>query len=174
MRTTMRAKANRSPAPATKQALQPLRVLAVIEGTEQTNRILIYLASLSGTVSALEVVVLNVQERRTDARLRGYETFKQSEIDERLRKEVCAPIVSSAARWLAKANINAETAIEIGDPLTAILATTDAQRCSVIVLGAPNVTRFAQWLAKAAGIVVSTSIAAKLLAMSPVPVTVVR
>src|SRR5688572_9949693 len=171
---TPKAQSNRTPAPAARRVLQPLRSLAVIEGTEQTNRILSYLATLSGSGHALEVVILNVQERRTDARLRGYETFKQSEVDERLRNEIGAPIVSSAARWLNKANISAETAVEIGDPVTAILRTASAQRCSVIVLGAPNVTRFAQWLAKAAGVVVSTSVAAKLLAVSPVPVTVVR
>lgn len=174
MRTTLKAKPNRSPAPAAKSALQPLRVLAVIDGTAQTNRILNYLADLSGSGRTLEVVVLNVQERRTDARLRGYETFKQSEIDDRLRSEVSAPIVSSAARWLDKANIDAETAIEIGDPLEAILATAIAQRCGLIAVGAPNLSRFSHWLAKAAGIVVSSSVAARLLAVSPIPVAVVR
>ena len=171
---TLKAKANRTPRPAPKQAAQPLRVLAVIEGTEQTNRILNYLASLAGSGRALEVVVLNVQERRTDARLRGYETFKQTEIDERLRNDVAAPIVSSAARWLHKANIDAEIAIEIGDPLDAVLATADARRCALIVIGAPGLSRLSQWVAKAAGVVISNSVAAKLLAASPIPVAVVR
>ncbi len=174
MRTTLKAKANRSVAPAAKQALQPLRVLAVIEGTEQTNRILNYLANLSGSGGTLEVVVLNVQERRTDARLRGYGTFKQSEIDDRLRNEVSAPIVSSAARWLDKANIDAETAIEIGNPLNAILAAAAAQRCGLIVVGAPNLSRVSRWLAKAGGLSVSRSVAAQLLAVSPIPVVLVR
>lgn len=174
MRTTLKARPNRTPAPAAKPAPQPLRVLAVIEGTEQTNRILNHLAGLSGSGRMLEVVVLNVQERRTDARLRGYETFKQSEVDDRLRNDVAAPIVSSAARWLDKANIDAETAIEIGDALDAILATAAAQRCGLIVVGAPNLGRFSRWLAKAAGIVISRSVAAQLLAVSPIPVALVR
>ena len=173
MRTTLKAKANRSPAAAAKQGLQPLRVLAVIDGTEQTNRILNYLAGLSGSGRPLEVVVLNVQERRTDARLRGYETFKQSEIDERLRNEVSGPIVSSAARWLDKANIEAETAIEIGEPLDTIIATATARRCTLIVVGAPRLGRISQWLAKALGLVISRSATAQLLAASPIPVAVV-
>jgi nucleotide-binding universal stress UspA family protein len=174
MRTTMKARSNRTPAAAAKPALQPLRVLAVIEGTEQTNRILNHLASLSGSGRTLEVVVLNVQERRTDARLRGYETFKQSEVEDRLRNEVAAPIVSSAARWLGKANIDAEIAVEIGDPLDAILATAAGQRCGLIVVGAPYLGRFSRWLAKAGGLLVSRSVAAQLLAVSPIPVAVVR
>jgi nucleotide-binding universal stress UspA family protein len=174
MRTTLKAKPNRSPALAAKPALQPLRVLAVIDGTQQTNRILNYLADLSASGPALEVVLLNVQERRTDARLRGYETFKQLEIDDRLRSEVSAPIVSSAARWLDKANIDVETAIEIGDPLEVILATAAAQRCALIAVGAPNLSGFSRWLVKAAGILVSNSAAARLLAASPIPVAVVR
>ena len=174
MRTTLKAKANRNAAPAAKQALQPLRVLAVIEGTEQTNRILNYLASLSGSGPTLEVVVLNVQERRTDARLRGYQTFKQGEIDQRLRNEVSSPIVSSAARWLDKANIDAETVIEIGDALDTILETAAAQRCGLIVVGAPKLNRFSRWLAKAGGLLVSQSVAAQLLAVSPVPIALVR
>ena len=171
---SLKAKANRTSAPAAKPVLQPLRVLTVIEGIEQTNRILGYLASLSGSGRTLEVVVLNVQERRTDARLRGYDTFKRSEIDDRLRNDVAAPIVSSAARWLDKANIDAETVIEIGDPLDAILATANARRCALIVVGAPRLSRLSGWLAKAAGIVVSKSVAANLLARSPIPVAVVR
>lgn len=174
MRTTLKARSNRTPTPAAKPALRPLRVLAVIEGTEQTNRILNYLGSLSGSGRTLEVVVLNVQKRRTDARLRGYETFKQSEIEDRLRNEVSAPIVSSAARWLDKANIDAKTAIEIGDPLDAILATAAAQRCDLIVVGVANLSRFSRWLAKAGGLLVSRSVAAQLLAVSTIPVVVVR
>lgn len=174
MRTSLKARSTRSTAPAAKPALQPLRVLAVIEGTEQTNRVLNYLADLSGSGPVLEVVVLNVQERRTDARLRGYETFKQSEIEDRLRNEVAAPIVSSAARWLDKANIDAKTAIEIGDASDAILATAAAERCSLIVVGAPRLSRFSRWLAEAGGLLVSRSVAAQLLAVSPIPVAVVR
>ena len=174
MRTTLKAKPNRSPTPAAKPALQPLRVLAVIEGTEQTNRILNYLAGLSGSGGTLEVVVLNVQERRTDARLRGYQTFKQAEIDERVRNEVSGPIVSSAARWLDKANIAAETAIANGDPVEVIIATAAAQQCGLIVVGAPTLSRLSRWLAKATGLLVSRSVAAQLLAVSPVPVAVVR
>jgi nucleotide-binding universal stress UspA family protein len=174
MRTTLKAKPNRGATPAANRAVQRLRVLAVIEGTEQTNRILNYLASLSGAGRTLEVVVLNVQERRTDARLRGYETFKQAEVDERLRNEVSGPIVSSAARWLDKANIEAETAIAIGNALDAILATAAAQRCGLIVVGAPNLSRFSRWLAKAGGLLVSRSVAAQLLGVSPIPVALVR
>ena len=171
---TLKTKSSRISTPAPRQALRPLRVLAVLDGTAQTNRILRYLVDLSAGAKAFEVVVLNVQERRTDARLRGYETFKQTDVDDRLRNDISAPIVSSAARWLGKANISVETAVEIGDPLEAILATASAKRCTMIVVGAASSGGLARWLATAAGLVISRSMAARLLASSPIPVAIVK
>ena len=71
------------------------KILAAVDGSERTGRILEYLIGLAESGIPIEVVVLNIQPEPEDWRLRGYGSFKQGEIHDRLVNELGKPIVSS-------------------------------------------------------------------------------
>ena len=101
-------------APRSKQVPAPLRLLAVVDGTERTNRVIDYIVALAQGRDAIEVIVLNVQTKREDARLRGYQSFKQDEVDDRLINDLGAPVVGGASRWLDQARIQHRSKVLIG------------------------------------------------------------
>ena len=118
-----------------KQVPAPLRLLAVVDGTEHTNRVLDYIVALAQGRDAIEVIVLNVQSKREDARLRGYQSFKQEEVDKRLINELGAPIVGSTGRWLDKARIQNRSKVLIGEAVRTILQCAAEEDCDFIVIG---------------------------------------
>jgi nucleotide-binding universal stress UspA family protein len=149
-----------------------MRFLAVVEGTVQTNRVVEYLTSLAALGLPIDVVVLNVQTKRQDQRLRGYQTFKQSEIDDRLINEVGMHIVSYVSRRLEKAGLRTNGRVDIGEPIEIILRQAAQERCDVIVIGEQKPGMLRRWLARALS--VSFGPAASLTALSGLPVVVVK
>lgn len=142
-----------------------------MDGTEQTNRVVEYLTSLAAGGNAIEVVVVNVQTKRQD-RLRGYQSFKQHEIDDRLINDISKPIVSSVSRRLEKSGIPTQTRIEIGEPIDILLRRSMQEQSDAIVIGEPKPGALRRWFARTLGVVFGP--AAMLSALSTVPVIVVK
>ncbi len=159
-------------APAPRRPL--LRYLAVVDGTERTNQVVDFIQSCSHAEAAIEAVVLNVQEKRSDARLRGYQSFRQGLVDDRLIREIGLPIVSSVSRRLQAAGIASTTRVEIGDPLATTLRCIASERCKLVVVGAAAANTLQRWLAHSVGLAVGASIADRLALLAPVPVVIVR
>ena len=67
--------------------------------------------------------------------MRGYQSFKQDEVRDRLINDLGAPIVGSASRWLDKAHIRHRTRVLIGEPVQTILRCAAEERCDSVVIG---------------------------------------
>ena len=86
---------------------RPLKVLAAVDGSERTGRVLEFLLSMAAL--PITVVVLNVQPAPEDWRLRGYLSFKADEVFDRLVHDLGEPIVKGVGRRLA-ATLRSRTA----------------------------------------------------------------
>lgn len=153
---------------------RPFRFLVVVDGSERTNRIVSHVAAMAPAQRPIEAVVLNVQTKRDDARLRGYQTFKQQDIDDRLVNELGRPIVNSASRRLDKAGIRTLSRIEIGDPVLTVLQCAKEEDCDAIVIGAPALPDVCGWIMKVTGLALGASTAMHLAARATMPVVVVK
>jgi nucleotide-binding universal stress UspA family protein len=153
-------------------ASNPYRILAVVDGTERTNRVVEFITSLAARRTAIEVVVLNVQSKRHDHRLRGYQTFKRGDIDDRLINEIGMPIVASVSRRLDKLGVPAQSRVEIGEPVDVILKCAAEEHCDAVVIGEEGPDALRRFLARTFGIV--SGAVAKLAVLSPTPLIVVK
>jgi nucleotide-binding universal stress UspA family protein len=167
-----RARATRSPAPEAKPRL-PLRLLAVVDGSERTNRVVDALIALAERQEAIEVVILNVQQKSGDDRLRGYQSFKQDEVDARLVEDFGGPIIESVGQRLDKVGIHHTAKVTIGDPARIILDEVTKERCDAVVIG-DAAHPWQRWLAGTVGLSIGTSLASRIAALAPVPVIVAK
>ncbi|WP_141688318.1 universal stress protein [Bradyrhizobium paxllaeri] len=151
-----------------------LRLLAVVDSTESTNRIVDFITAFSEGRAATEAVVLNVQSKRLDARLRGYQNFKKDEIDERLINEFAFPILNSVTGRLEKAGILCSSKAEIGDPVTTILRCAAENACNVILVGAQPSKGFDSWLPNTMRVWLRSDLALRLIALAPASIVVVK
>jgi nucleotide-binding universal stress UspA family protein len=142
----------------------------VVDGTERTNRVIDYIVTLAQGRDAIEVIVLNVQSKREEARLRGYQSFKKDEVDDRLINELAAPIVSSAGRWLDKARIQHRSKVLIGEPVQMILRCAAEEDCDSIIIGKDSAAGMRGWISAMFG----SSPVLRLLAATNTPVVVVK
>lgn len=157
---------------ADKPARNPYRILAVVDGTERTNHVVDFITSLAARGAAIETVVLNVQTKRSDHRLRGYQSFKRDEIDDRLINELGMPVVASVSRRLEKLGIAAQTRVEIGEPADVILKCAAEERCDAVVIGEERSDVIQRFLARMLGIAFGA--AANLTVLSERPVILVK
>jgi len=151
-----------------------LRLLAVVDGTESTNRIVDFITAYGDGRSTTEAVVLNVQSKRLDARLRGYQDFKQDEIDDRLINELALPILNSVSGRLEKAGIRCLSKAEIGDPVMTILRCAAENACNVILVGAQPPTGIEGWLPNTIRAWLRSDLAFQLTALAPASIVVVK
>jgi nucleotide-binding universal stress UspA family protein len=149
----------------------PLRVLAVVDGSECAGRVTKYLLELHARDGALDVVLLNIQPLPAVGRLRGYGSFRRAEVEDRLINDLGKRVVTSAARHLDAANIAHKDRVELGDPVRTIVRCADEEKCGLIILaeGKPNVVQ--QWLMLKTGAVVH-SVASVVIHLARVPVVV--
>jgi nucleotide-binding universal stress UspA family protein len=157
---------------ATGTPRDPYRILAVVDGSERTNHIVDFLKSLAARGGAIEVIVLNVQTKRLDHRLRGYQSFKRNEIDDRLINEIGMPIVASVSRHLEKLGIGAHGRVEIGEPADVILRCAAQDHCDAVLIGEEKPDVLRRFFARTLGIVAGAG--ATLAALSETPVIVVK
>jgi nucleotide-binding universal stress UspA family protein len=151
----------------------PLRVLAVVDGTECAGRVTKYLLDMQTRNDAIEVVLLNVQPEPEVGRLRGYGSFRRVEIDDRLINDLGKRAVTSASRHLAGANIVHEQRIELGDPAETIVRCADEERCDLIVLAEPAPDAARQWIMRTTGFVIR-SVASVVIHFAKAPVLVAK
>ena len=154
--------------------VQRQRLLAVVDGTESTNRIVDFITAYGDGRSTTEAVVLNVQSKRLDARLRGYQDFKQDEIDDRLINELALPLVNSVSSRLEKAGIVCSPKAAIGDPVATVLRCAAENACNVILVGARPSKGIEGWMPHPIRAWLRSDLALRLIALAPASVVVVK
>ena len=159
---------------ASRRAARSLRFLAVVDGSECTNRIVDFILAVAPRKDATEVVILNVQDRHFDARLRGYQSFKKEEIEDRLVNELGLPIVNSVNSRLQKAGVVSFAKVRIGDPVPTILRCVAEDNCDVIVIGKSRPRGLRRWIRAVTGLRLASSLAFRLISAAPTPVVVVK
>jgi nucleotide-binding universal stress UspA family protein len=105
--------------------------------------------------------------------LRGYGSFKNQAIHDRLINDLGRPVVSSAGRRLDQAGILHKERIELGDATKTILRVAQEERCDLILLGEARPGAVRRWLAKATGVALG-SIASQVVQLADMPVVVVK
>ena len=151
-----------------------LRFLAVVDGTEATNRIVDFIVAFGEGRSATEAVILNVQSKRFDARLRGYQNFKKDEIDDRLINDLALPILNSVSGRLQKAGIVCVSKAEIGDPVATILRCAAENACNVILVGAQPPKGIEGWMPELVRGWLRSDLALRLIARGAASIVVVK
>lgn len=148
------------------------KVMAVIDGTERTGRIIDYALRLKSPGQSLQVVLLGVVPEPPTNRLRGYGTFKQAEIHGWLKEDMRQRAVSAVARRLDQEKIAHVDRVEIGDPAATILRVAREEDADLILLGdgPPNVV---QRMLPAIGLSVAT-VTSQVVQLAIIPVVVVK
>src|SRR4029079_19327916 len=149
-----------------------LKVLAVIDGTERTGRIVVCAVRLGSRSLGLQVVVLGVVPEPDTGRLRGYGSFKQAEIYGKLIDTMRQRVVAAVARRLDREKIAHVDRVEVADPVATILSVAQAEDADLILIGG-GPPGMVQRLLSAIGLSVPTG-ASRVVQLATVPVVVVR
>jgi nucleotide-binding universal stress UspA family protein len=155
-------------------AANRLRFLVVVDGRECTNRVVDFVTAVAGGRNATEAVVLNVQDLRGNARLRGYESFKRDEIEDRLINDIGGPIVNSVSTWLQKAGVLSVPTVKIGDPVSIILDCAAENACDAIVIGEPRPQGLLGWIVAVTRLPLVSTRLHQLMVRSAKPLVVVK
>jgi nucleotide-binding universal stress UspA family protein len=150
-----------------------VRVLATVDGSECTGRVIKYLLGLHALHAPFEVVLLNIQPEPEDWRLRGYGWFKREAIRERLVNDLGRPTVASAARQLDGAGIAHKDRIELGEAADTIVRCARDEECDFIVLAEAPPGAVRRWLMRSAGVSIG-SVASIVIGLAHVPVVVAK
>jgi nucleotide-binding universal stress UspA family protein len=148
-------------------------VLAVIDGSERTGRVLAFALDLAHRGRGVEAVLLGTVSEPPDGRLRGYGSFKRKEIHARLKDIIGARAIAAVARRLDQAGITHKDRVEVGDPVATILRVAEEEGCDIILLGDPPGGAFRRWLPRLSGLSVST-VAGEVTRLATIPVAVVK
>jgi nucleotide-binding universal stress UspA family protein len=149
------------------------KVLAVVDGSERTGHVLEYLIGMADSGVPIEVVVLNVQPAPEDWRLRGYGSFKQDEVHDRLVNDLGKPIVESVGRRLDQRDIAHKDRIELGELAETILRCANEECCDLIVVSEPRAGSLRRWLTRTTGLSLG-SLASNVVQLAEMPVIVVK
>ena len=149
-----------------------LRVLAVVDGSERSGRVMKCLIGLYVGRGPIEVVLLNVQPKPQDWRLRGYGWFQRQAIHDRLINELGQRVIASAARHLDSAGVGHKDRIELGEPGETILRCAREEDCDVIVLAEARPGPIGGWLLRTLRMSVG-SFGSVVVHLAGVPVVVV-
>jgi nucleotide-binding universal stress UspA family protein len=150
---------------------RPLKVLAAVDGSERTGRILEFLLSIAAL--PITVVVLNVQPAPEDWRLRGYLSFKADEVLDRLVRDLGEPIVKGVGRRLADVRIAHSEIVKLGAFTESVLGCQREEGCDLIVVSAPRASPLQLFFLRALGVSIRSA-ASELVQLADVPVVVVK
>ena len=150
-----------------------LCVLAVIDGSERTGRLVEYIKNLASPERPIRVVLLNVQPEPMNGRLRGYGSFKREEIKARLLDELGRRSVTAAGRVLSHANVERKHRVEIGDAVATILRVVDEESCDLIVISDAATSPLQRWFQRKTGLLVATR-AGQVAQLAKLPVVIVK
>jgi nucleotide-binding universal stress UspA family protein len=148
-----------------------LRVLAVVDRSQSTGKVVKYLLGLQSLLVPFEVVLLNIQPQPDDWRLRGYGWFKREAIRERIISDLAQPAIASAGRQLDSAGVKHKDRIELGEAADTIVRCSREEDCDLIVLAETVPGAVRRWLMRSAGVTVG-SVASTVIALANVPVVV--
>jgi nucleotide-binding universal stress UspA family protein len=152
---------------------RPLRVLAVIDGSERTNRVLDFVVKLASDGSGVEAILLGLVSKPPDGRLRGYGSFKREEIYARLKDLMGKRAVAAAARRFQQAGVTHQDRIEVGEAAETILRVAEEETCDIVLLGEAPPGTLGRLLPKVTGLSVAT-VANEVVQLARVPVVVVK
>jgi nucleotide-binding universal stress UspA family protein len=156
-----------------KPVSRSLKLLAVIDGSEHTGRVIEYALSLAEDGRPLDVVLLGIVREPPDGRLRGYGSFKREEIHAGLKQLMQQRAMSTAARRFDQANVPHRDRIEIGDEVETILRVAAEEHAGIILIGDTPLGAIQRWLPKAIGLSPATT-AVQVAQRAAIPVVVVK
>jgi nucleotide-binding universal stress UspA family protein len=150
-----------------------LRILAVVDGSERTGGVVQYLLGLSAKLGEIEVVLLNIQPKPEEWRMRGYGWFQREAIHDRLTNDLGRRIVRSSGRHLEAAGIAYKDRVELGDRTDVIVRNVREENCDLVVVPEPQPGSVRRWLMRVARLPIG-SVASVVVQLVAVPVVVVR
>ena len=150
-----------------------LRILATVDKSDCTDRVVEYLLTLRRLQAQMEVVLLNIQPEPLTGRLRGYGSFKREVIRERLINELGQSVIARARHKLDSAGILHKDRIELGDEAETILKCAQDEECDLIILAERTPGSIRRWLMRVTGITIG-SIASVVHGFAHVPVVVAK
>jgi nucleotide-binding universal stress UspA family protein len=153
-------------------ARQVLRVLVAIDGSEGTGRVLNHVLRLQQRYGGVEVVVLNVQPKPQDWRLRGWGWFQREAIHDRLINDLGRRVIAGANRQLDAAGIAHRDRIELGEAGETIARCAREEGCDLVVLTEPRPGAVRAWLMRKSGLSPG-SIASIVVHLAGIPVVLV-
>jgi nucleotide-binding universal stress UspA family protein len=153
--------------------VQTLKVLAAVDGSQCTSFVLKRVIEINETRGAIDVVLLNVQPQPQEWRLRGYQSFKRKEVEDRLIGDLGGRVVASAARQLDAVGIPNRYRIELGEPAEVIVRCACEEGCDLIVLAESSPCGVRRWLMKAMTLAVGSA-ASVVVHLAPMPVLVAK
>jgi nucleotide-binding universal stress UspA family protein len=159
-KTSVPLRSQRGIARAPTGAHKPQRVLVPVDGSANALRALEYLVRRSRTDSRpFQITVLNVQPNLPTSRF-----VSRAMLDEHYAKQ-SEEALAAARRLLEQRKLKADIRVLVGEPASAIVDLATRTRCSEIVIGTRG-------LGGLKGLLLG-SVAAKVIQLSTVPVTVV-
>jgi nucleotide-binding universal stress UspA family protein len=139
-------------------------ILAAVDGSENSDRVIEYLVKHSGWYkNPLEVHLLNVQLALVGVNVKLF--ISQDTLNEHYRDEGNAALKHARER-LDAAGIKYTHHISVGDPAEVIVEFAKSQGCDHILMGSRG-------LGSVSGLVLG-SVATKVLHLTHVPVTLIR
>jgi nucleotide-binding universal stress UspA family protein len=153
-------------------SLHRFKVLAVIDGSERTGRVVQCTLNLARHGVPLEVVLLGTVEEPAVGRLRGYGSFKRDVIEADL-KAMRRRAVTAAARHLAKVEIPIKERVEIGNPVETILVAAAEEGSDIILVADSPAGAVQRCLTKVTGLW-APSLPCRVVQSSEIPVVVVK
>jgi nucleotide-binding universal stress UspA family protein len=148
------------------------RILAVVDDSERTGPVVEFLLGLAASGLQMSVVVVNIQPAPEDWRLRGYQSFKADEIQDRLINDLGTPVVRNVARRLDEAKIPHKQIVNVGAFADSIQRLQREEGCDWIVASEATLPSARLWLMKVFGLgATRVSVLAQTV---EVPVTIVK
>jgi nucleotide-binding universal stress UspA family protein len=121
----------------------------------------------------MEVVVLTVQPRPEEWRMRGYGWFKREEIRDRLINDLGKRIVTVAKRRLDAAGIQSKARIEIGEQIETTTRCAKEEQADLVVIPERAPCFLRRWLLRAVHLPIGSP-ASVVLHLLSVPVVAIK
>lgn len=145
------------------------RVLAAVDGSEETSCIADYIVDRLGGSVAMQVIVLNAQPKPQLWRTRG---IAEEAIRDRLQ-ELGQKAVALTTERLERAHIPTKARLELGDPTDTIMRCAREEGCDLIIMSAKRLGHIRGALVRSTGMTWG-SIAAQVVKLADIPVIVVK
>lgn len=140
-----------------------LKILAPIDGSNHTSRVIDYLIQTARDAKAMQVQLINVREPVNVPEISRF--WSPEQIADFQQKEGRA-LLQHAAERLTAAGIPNTTQVLVGDIAQTIVTHAQAENCDLIAMGSHGLSAIANLL--------MGSVATKVVHLAQVPVTLVK